>query len=565
MTFNEIKSTLIASVAPDDPHSDTAQRSNLPAIRLLTWMLVVLNATSILTTLWIADFRPAVPFLLIGGIIALLSAVLMSTRYYRSGLMLGIVGVIVVMVGMIWSRTIAQNLVVAIFPVLYISIRMNLRLTLLIIAFVMGNLIAVLPYLQSSVGETLLSGGMVVAASVVIALQTRIMEQSRYDLEKQKARVRESDSRYSSAIEGSLDAFYLVKVVKDASGAVSDFIITDTNTRGEQLGGQPRQNLIGQSLHAIFPSLLQQFPTQPAPAAPEQSVAYEYQFENCPIFNVQVVPFSDYLALTVTDITDRKMADQVRREIERLNVELVNEREMNLLRSNLMSTISHEFRTPLTVIMNNSEILDRYYQRLTEKQRGERILTIKDHVLQLRAMLENISLIVRGASNRLPFQPEEADLGLYLRSLFDQTQELDNQLHRMTFTTEGNLRETAVDLTLVHQIVSNLLLNALKFTPADGNVSFSVAASETTVIMRVEDSGIGIPEADLARIYEPFHRALNIGEVRGTGLGLSIVRECTLRHGGTIDVVSQVGQGTTFTVCLPRRSAPVDVPIPENP
>ena len=109
------------------------------------------------------------------------------------------------------------------------------------------------------------------------------------------------------------------------------------------------------------------------------------------------------------------------------------------------------------------------------------------------------------------------------------------------------------DEKLLRHIFSNLLSNAVKYSPLGGLVLFRVRTEQDMVVLEVEDEGIGIPEDELPHLFESFHRASNVGTIQGTGLGLAIVRNAVDIHGGTIDVRSSAGSGTTFTVRLPAR------------
>ena len=102
------------------------------------------------------------------------------------------------------------------------------------------------------------------------------------------------------------------------------------------------------------------------------------------------------------------------------------------------------------------------------------------------------------------------------------------------------------------QIAVNLLSNALKYSPPESAVTCAVSADGDRLHLRVTDRGIGIPAADLPRLFESFHRGTNVGNIQGTGLGLAIVKRSVDLHGGTLSVRSVLGQGTVFTVSLPR-------------
>jgi signal transduction histidine kinase len=96
-----------------------------------------------------------------------------------------------------------------------------------------------------------------------------------------------------------------------------------------------------------------------------------------------------------------------------------------------------------------------------------------------------------------------------------------------------------------------LLSNAIKYSPTGSAVQFHLTCFDDTAIFQIQDQGIGIPAQDLAHLFEPFHRANNVGSIQGTGLGLAIVKQGVDLHGGEITVASVVGEGTTFTVTLP--------------
>jgi len=121
-----------------------------------------------------------------------------------------------------------------------------------------------------------------------------------------------------------------------------------------------------------------------------------------------------------------------------------------------------------------------------------------------------------------------------------------------------------VDAHRVSEAVENLLSNALKFTPPNGRVDIGVAVDDATVTIRVNDTGIGIPPEDIAHLFDRFFRTQNAEAVPGAGLGLSIVKAIVDAHGGTIDVESRVGAGTTFELRLPRR-APAVPPMGDSP
>jgi signal transduction histidine kinase len=117
-----------------------------------------------------------------------------------------------------------------------------------------------------------------------------------------------------------------------------------------------------------------------------------------------------------------------------------------------------------------------------------------------------------------------------------------------------NLELVMFDPRLMRQVLNNLLSNALKYSPNETHVRFELDQTETRLALKVSDEGIGIPPDDLNRLFEPFHRAANVGEISGTGLGLSITKQVVELHGGSILAESEVGKGTTITIVIPVKT-----------
>jgi signal transduction histidine kinase len=236
-----------------------------------------------------------------------------------------------------------------------------------------------------------------------------------------------------------------------------------------------------------------------------------------------------------------------------LRIEVSKERELVRIKEQFISTVSHEFRTPLTVILSSSEILERYHNRLSTENQMAYLRKIQKQVRFMTDMLDDILLISRARDGKLVSNPHPLDVVDFCRTLFEQAQLSANPHHQFRFHAPDGLGEVMLDEKLLQHIVVNLLSNAVKYSPGGGEIRFDIEAEREWIVLRVSDEGIGIPEPDQARLFETFQRASNIGTIPGTGLGLAIVRDSVTAHGGRIDVDSQEGVGTTFTVWLPRQ------------
>ena len=233
-----------------------------------------------------------------------------------------------------------------------------------------------------------------------------------------------------------------------------------------------------------------------------------------------------------------------------LQLALAAERELGDLKSNFVSMVSHEFRTPLGVIGSSAQILDRYFARLSEEDRREHLDNVISGVHRMARMLEDVLVLSRVDSGRMDFRPESLALGELCRRIADEMRSLHGGTVALSIAPDAEECPHA-DETLLRHILTNLLINAHKYSPPGALVQLTVAREKSDAIFTIRDEGIGIPLSDQSRLFEAFHRGSNVGQVAGTGLGLVIVRRCSEIHGGTASVASSEGAGATFTVRLP--------------
>jgi two-component system, sensor histidine kinase and response regulator len=150
----------------------------------------------------------------------------------------------------------------------------------------------------------------------------------------------------------------------------------------------------------------------------------------------------------------------------------------------------------------------------------------------------------------IEFRPEPLNIGEFFGSIVEEFQAIYSETHPV-FYHNGSSETTMADPRLLRQIATNLISNAIKYSPPDNEVTVSLVRHEHDYILIVQDRGVGIPEDDRARLFSVFQRASNVGAVQGTGLGLAIVKQATDLHGGSVQLESTVGQGTTITVTIP--------------
>lgn len=216
------------------------------------------------------------------------------------------------------------------------------------------------------------------------------------------------------------------------------------------------------------------------------------------------------------------------------------------MRSRLVQTFSHEFRTPLSVILSGADLLEGYAAQLTPERRAEVLAQIKDSTARMNEMVGQVLLLSRAESGGLAARPAPVELAALCHDLARETRAATRDRCPIEVRAE-NAGTRALDAALVRSIVGNLLANAVKFSAPGSPVVLE--ATGTSFIVR--DRGCGIAAGDLARVREPFQRGENAGDTAGTGLGLAIVERCVALHGGTLSIESREGAGTTATVLLP--------------
>jgi PAS domain S-box-containing protein len=254
----------------------------------------------------------------------------------------------------------------------------------------------------------------------------------------------------------------------------------------------------------------------------------------------------------VRDITQRVQAGLEIAE------SLARQRELADLKSRFVSMASHEFRTPLATVLSSSDLLKLYGPRMADEERESCFAFISDAVHRMKNMLEDVLLIGVTEAGVSQFKPSAHALGPLCESIVEEVQrgfadQSASAAHPIAMRIADALCLADIDERWFRHIFGNLLSNAIKYSPEGGLVRFEATVRTQEVEFQVVDSGIGLPQQDIPRLFETFFRASNSGKISGTGLGLSIVQRAVELHGGRISVASELGQGTTFTVVLPLR------------
>jgi signal transduction histidine kinase len=242
-----------------------------------------------------------------------------------------------------------------------------------------------------------------------------------------------------------------------------------------------------------------------------------------------------------------QMADQLGREDQ--------------LRRNLLSYIAHDLRTPISVLQASTEAMLDGVTEITPTS----VESLHDESVMLGQMVDDLRLLAAAEVAALQLKLSRCDLAVLaaqaadsLKIIFDAAQ--------VRLTRQLNTVQVRCDQARIREVILNLLTNAAKFTPAGGQVTIETRRSGDRAVIRVSDTGIGIPPEDLPHLTKQFYRGRGVAQISGSGLGLAIVDELVRAHRGTIDIASQPSRGTQVTIKIPsevqatgwRASAPAE-------
>jgi signal transduction histidine kinase len=224
------------------------------------------------------------------------------------------------------------------------------------------------------------------------------------------------------------------------------------------------------------------------------------------------------------------------------------------MRDTFLSLLGHELRTPLTTLLGNAQLLLRRAQRegsLPEREQRN-LQVIADQAARLNKLVQLQLDISRLQTGQLHIERVLMDLGALVRRVVEETLPTVTT-HTIAYVSPATPLLVEGDELRLDQVLQNLLQNAMKYSPAGSTVYVDVEQHDTTVCVTVRDEGIGIPQTDLPHLFQRFYRASNVDEhqIIGLGVGLYVVKELLTLHGGTVEVASEEGRGSTFTICLP--------------
>ncbi len=245
------------------------------------------------------------------------------------------------------------------------------------------------------------------------------------------------------------------------------------------------------------------------------------------------------------------LANQVVAQLELRHV-AQKEKELNRLKTKFVSLVSHQFRTPLTVILTNAELL----KLSCDEYKGHELSALEKYIQmitnQARKMVDlmnDVLVFSKTTADRITANPAPVDLLPLCKLLVQELDQIQTDNRVVDLEVIGDLPEVFVDAQQITNALTNFLTNAFKYS--DKNPSLVLSLKPGWVNVTVSDEGIGIPREDFSNLFQPFFRASNVKDIQGTGLGLVIAKEYIEMNGGYVDISSVLGKGTLVSVLLP--------------
>ncbi len=256
-----------------------------------------------------------------------------------------------------------------------------------------------------------------------------------------------------------------------------------------------------------------------------------------------------------SDIHDQKiMQDELEVLVKTKTLEiseaLDREKEMNELKSRFVSMASHEFRTPLSVVLSSISLIEQYGVTKADQRVQKHLDKIKSSVSNLTSILNDFLSLDKLEQGKVEVEIHSFDLYEFVSEIIDDLKIVRREGQNIRLSYEGD-HNVSLDQNKLRYILFNLISNSIKYSASQTEIKISVAVyDDKTVSITIQDHGIGIPVEEQKLLFSKFFRAKNTGSIQGTGLGLTIVKRYVELMGGDVSFVSKVGEGTTFTVQL---------------
>jgi PAS domain S-box-containing protein len=260
-----------------------------------------------------------------------------------------------------------------------------------------------------------------------------------------------------------------------------------------------------------------------------------------------------FVGQDITELIEYRnlLEEKIEERTTELRLALRKEKELVELKSKFVAIASHEFRTPLSSIQFSANFLKQYNHRIEKPERDQKLDNIVNQVEHMTALLDDVLTIGKGEAGKINLITSKVRLHDFVLKIVEEVGHSTKNTHTIMTDLNGTPSVIETDEKLLRSIVSNLLTNAIKFSPGQEKVYISLLNMGDKIQIQVKDEGMGIPPDELERIFEPFLRGKGVSSIPGTGLGLSITKKAVDLLHGTLKAESRPHVGTTFTVQMP--------------
>jgi signal transduction histidine kinase len=243
--------------------------------------------------------------------------------------------------------------------------------------------------------------------------------------------------------------------------------------------------------------------------------------------------------------------EQAESEVRKM---LKKEKDLNELKTRFVSLVSHEFRTPLTIIRTSAQLVDKFSEKLSKTEKRDYLDRIMKTVDYMEDLIENVVFIGKTNSEKFKLKPTKIKIKDYCEQLINDIMLSLDKKRVIELIPEGTNNLLFTDGKILRQILTNLISNAIKYSDEKYPIYLTLLCDEDKSYFSVKDKGIGIPENDQKYIFDLFYRGTNVGNIPGNGLGMSVIIASLKMLKGKIEFSSKMGEGTTFKVSIPNIS-----------
>ena len=394
----------------------------------------------------------------------------------------------------------------------------------------------------------------------IVKKRTKDLEKAALELKATNVElVRQADEAREARLRAETNQAILMAVIKKfPKGAI---LLVDTHLRIHFMEGTElrevqlqvqhhKKTKIGE-LKGFSPQRKKLFSKYVLRTLKGEHLSFETEYRKVP-YAINTTPLSTengnitHALFVLLNVADRKQNEK------KMLQNLEREKELSDLKSRFISTASHEFRTPLSVILSSTTLIEKQNHSGMEERRLKHLGRIKSNVQHLVTVLNDFLSLSKLEEGRTIAQPERFDLIDFSKSMIDQMELSKKEGQTIVFDYDTEKVPVLLDSKLMRHILLNLLSNAIKYSAEDQKISLKIQESDQEVSIEAKDEGMGIPLNEQQYLFQRFFRAKNSLNIAGTGLGLHIVKQYTELMNGTLSFESMENVGSSFTVTFPK-------------